>query len=471
MPHINNKGEFVNPEIDKIEKKEKEDIDQFCRRIIHTICLNQYDDFIIILKSFVNLPKSEGQKRYETIKTELSNDSPAWNTIKIEELFSIYDNREQIPSILFDKKFKEFKEYQKIIENLSKFIKEQLGIEIPNNDFEKITNTLFEYKPSRCTIITHDEPELNPDDTSSYYKDYTLDKLADFINIKSGYCVPIYDLAINILSNQGNITFKGQDVFIKIADKNSIIDILTSYFKKEKDKQKSDFIDDVIRILIDKYSRDNILFLLTNAVDVNIKTLILTQFNEINKEINEETFKNEFKKFLILTPNYIRIIFLNLLSGDFKKQSHAENISKLYYSSSNTLFELVGLLGYTYFSDMLTEMANDGNNFQISSQCTDKFIELLNKLKDIKIKNENENETNLSKIFCDIKFDTKGINEILKELGQMCTHGVGKLFLRYYLECYEAFSLYSVKILTECDAINRANTNTKLRPIPCDRIE
>lgn len=432
--------------------------DGLCKQLVTPICTHDFDAFLKVLsENNVKLPKNEASKRVEMIKHILeksyADNSNEWNTVRIVELFHVYDEifGEYEPSVLTSKVTSKV-----VFENLAEFLKYKNILTVQTNaqNIKTIViNTFNKYHPSKCTFIDHDQPDMEYNASfAKLFRDYTLDQVDEFINLRNGYCVPIDYLAIKILTSKGRITI--QNTSITFSDY-EIDDITRGIYIHCKNNKY--FRSDLIAALISNYTREDILSFYDQS----------TNFEHIIRDAtgNLEAERGKIQN-STLTEADIEAIFSSLLSGKFLKRQLQDNVKSLYYFSSNTIFELIGLLGYTYFSDMLTRMSNNGESFKISNHCTDKIISFYDRLKEIHI---DKTYKTLHDVVKDIKFGGEGIDDILAKLGQICIHGVGKMCLQYYLRCYDTFLEHISSLLNEC--FDAASSTNKLYPLPKDRCE
>ena len=482
---------FVN----SISQPENMIYKDFITKLVDPICMHDYDKFITALQN-VEFPTNEAKKKIDFMKDQLQGDYEKikWDSIRIVDLFHVYDgvfkvNKPSILTTVYDGETE-----KQIYLNLAKFLIEKkidstLNITNTTNLKNNVIKILTEYNPTKCTYITHDQPDMDYDSNiSTLYTDYTMNQIDDFLNFKNGYCLPIDYMAISVLSNKGTIVYKNTPVTFNKDETKKLVTAIVRYYQKNKYFQQ-----DFFNVLCQKYSTKEIDTLLggsTYLKDIQERISEVMDFkNSVEVALKEEdnsvkeseriklqkgirTIINKLADILFVNNNavstglngFMDTIYTTLLSGEFANKMQETNIATLFEYTSNTIFELIGLLGYTYFSDMLTNMGDDG--FKIGEFCTGKILDVKNKLSEIKI-TENEN---LSTILSGIKFKSEGIDDILGNIGKICTHGVGKMCIRFYLQCYEAFVKNTSNLIEKCKNTTRANAS-KLYPLPTERCD
>ena len=195
--------------LDLPEEPLKTKIKNLCIAIIPPICLGNHADFTRALsENSVKFPENEASEKLNTIKNILTNEynNIKWDEIKIVDMFYIYDSmyKKQNPSIIpiIQDTLKKT-EYQIIINNLYNYLTdlklivnktENVNVNKNKNvtsaGIEKIVKVFTDLNPERCHILKHDLPDEEYDyerpdkNMSTLFKDYTLDKLGEFMNLK-----------------------------------------------------------------------------------------------------------------------------------------------------------------------------------------------------------------------------------------------------------------------------------------------
>jgi hypothetical protein len=452
--------------INKLNDKTKldETVSDFCIKIAPKICSLGFEA-VNLLEDLKSIAQSDDavDQIIQNIITELSKkyEDVKWDSIKILNLFYVYSNLYKRPiSSILNKDFNKEKKYdidqQKIVDNLTTFLKDK-GILLSSNsrDIDTVIAAIAKYRPDKCTIINQDDPDF---DNGTFYAEYTLDKIGTFLNLQDGHCMPIDYIALSLLASKGKpILYKNTHLLINISQ----VNVIATYIYKNFISDKI-FRNDFLNNFKNNYTEDS----LTHFIEENTKKDdFKTRWKNILNTTNTTNTTVELQDFIT--------IFKSLISGNFTKNLQNESIQKLYYYSSNTIFELFGLLGYTYFSDMLTSMENpDGKNFIISSTCTAKILAFYENLQNIKV----DDNTNLKSIVDGIEFGGESIKVILTKLNEICIHGVGKMCLRYYLNCYESFLDSMPTLETDCNPANptkpaKQANSYKFKPLPNDQCD
>ena len=113
-----------------------------------------------------------------------------------------------------------------------------------------------------------------------------------------------------------------------------------------------------------------------------------------------------------------------------KAKEQQEIIKSVFDSSSNTIFELIGLYGYLCYSDDLTATFESKSPFKVATKCTGILVDLFHKIK--------TEFPDLWKQIESIKLNGFTIYDLLESIPTTCIHGVGNRFLMWYIHAYEA---------------------------------
>jgi len=449
--------------LEKISKKGKE----LCQDLTRAIYSKNYDKFLKALEEYVDLPKDSAKEKLEEIERILSKlpaDFNEYSQIKIVDLFTIRneDLRIDINSVYY--KLGTYGQEHKIITNLVNFLEsKKVTINVVNysdvnySDTDKIRKTLLELDPNHCTLLSQDDPNIPYDPSvppeqnmTRLFKDYNLTEIDKFVNINNGYCFTQEYLTAMLIAYRGSLTHAEVSLAPRGNKLTELVEKLAVYYtsgteeeKLEKlEKQKDDIIDGLAL-----YSIKELEYIIKHFGE---PCPII--FKDIHKKINELKDKEEQKnfKFVAECKNLLKEpinkedltkFFTFMLSGGLKDAANMDKVKAIYNYSCNTIFELIGLAGYTLFSDMITQVHNvDGNMFSISTYCIAQMEHLRQELEKIKIGKDDKD--NLADALNKIKFGSDA-NEIsyegiLKSAETQCIHGVGRRCLDYYLRAYEA---------------------------------
>ena len=440
------------------------------RSLIYDIYGRDYVRFTQHINNMIDLPEDVALVNVRRIERILnSGDVSKYNEIKIADLF-IVRNLElniNVPSIV-----QNLDSYtNNIIDNLYDFlVNKKIIIRNAGDDKkDKIAYHLSDYNTILCKYLNQDDPNIPydysmvpEDNMTRLFTEYTLDEIDKFVNINNGYCFTLEYITLMIISYRGNVSY---NELILSPDVPELCKDLTRYYSGKRQEQYDDIIGSLqqyteaeyihLRKTIDKLP-DIYLYIEEKnfAIDdcekqikelgdneeemdrVNdLENLIRNVTKRFNKKCSE-AFKNS------LSDESLTLLFNYLISGNFKKTLDAINVQMIMNYSSNTIFELIGLTGYTLFSDMITQGENvDGGEdmFSISTFCIGHLRDLQDKLDLIKSKGES-----LKNLLDNIRLGTQQmtLSSILKNAETQCIHGVGKTCLEYYLRAYEACLLY-----------------------------
>jgi len=446
--------------LEKISKKGKELYQDLTRAIYN----KNYDRFLKALETYVDLPKDSAKEKLEEIERILSEPHDSNNNdyaqIKIVDLFIIRneDLRIDINSVYY--KFYEYVDNKKnIISNLYTFLKDnkKLFTQDTGDQVKYIKNVLKDLNPNHCTLLSQDDPNIPYDPSvppeqnmTRLFKDYNLTEIDKFVNINNGYCFTQEYLTAMLIAYRGSLTHAEVSLVPRGNKLTELVEKLAVYYtsgtEEEKlEKQKDDIIDGLALYSIKEL--EYIIKHFGESCPVIFKD-IHKKINDLGEDKDGEEQKNfrfaaECKNLLekpISKPDLTKF-FTFMLSGGLKDAANMDKVKAIYNYSCNTIFELIGLAGYTLFSDMITQVHNvDGNMFSISTYCIAQMEHLRQELE--KIKNGTGDKDNLAEALNEITFgaeaDQTSYQSILKSAETQCIHGVGRRCLDYYLRAYEA---------------------------------
>ena len=382
---------------------------EFCEFIKNTISSDKIpDDIATKLEELVELIKAD--KFYE---------------IKISDLFKLKSTEtgQEYKGLLDHLKTEVKKEAQapeekpftKINEKLFEYIK---NLRIPSCINDEGKSTLYKsvydqflslFETIKCTNVKEDLFTLIE------FTDFTLDQLNTFINYRStGYCYTYDYIALKMINERSNpkldieIPFQTlagvlAKYYVYSANNESLEGFLRAY-----DEMRNNYID-----------KDN--------------NLIFGKLIELNKEtiktLRDKLSADEFKEIPDEFKNFTGVFEFILNPGENGLSKKIENkaIEELCKKSIGTIFDLIGLFGYTLFSDDISVFDNDdGSKFSISKNCSLILLDLFEKLeiniKDIKFSYKNLSGANTE----------TSIGIILEKMHNTCIHGVGNEAMRYF---------------------------------------
>ena len=348
-------------------------------------------------------------------------EAPAVNSGRYNEIMSILKEKnfekykDFTISEFFNLIYRDLEAHPEISNNVALFLKTK-GMTIQE---------LKDQNPKNCTSRSEELIMMTS------FSLYTFNDVDKFINLnKFCYCYP--DIASLLISNKGGL-FELNEANITERDKQAIGDKLGRYFNKNLETLQDDIND--MNNTIKRY------------LQVEKDILIDAKYYQNDKIVTTDW--KDFFKFMLTS---------------FPKLISAYNIKVIYDSSSNTLFELLGLYGYICLDDDITEMTNSsGTFFQTAQYCTGQLLDVFDELKKINI----ENSTLWDKLKT-TSIKNKKLEDLLKIIENTCIHGVGLAFLKYYLDAYES-SLRFVEIeKTKIRNKSNENQNVKVKPIPDD---
>lgn len=265
---------------------------------------------------------------------------------------------------------------------LENIIREKL----PNESNSELKTILEKYNPDKCTVVKEDLFLMTE------FRDYTLDDIDKFINIGDiGYCFTYDYLIYSMIDKLGLPDIKGASI-----KSEELLDALVTYYNSSDNETKK-----------------------------NINTLL------ISKSIVQEN--NQFD---------IKDIFTKLLNGSFKEEKIEESVHELLKYSCGSIFDLIGLFGFTLFSDDITQFDNKADLFWISRYCIEIFSDFIKEIQNIKI------TENVSLFDFLTNIDTN-IKTLFNDLGSTCIHGIGNKCLEFYIKTLKYRESYKSKLINE----------------------
>lgn len=362
----------------------------------------------------------ETENKITKLKNNILNKK--FEDIYIKDIFYIKNNLDHnIPTIfsLLSKNELDTEETQ-IINNIYDYLVE-LNYFVPNNDFNikkvNLKNFLKDLNTNECTIVLEDDNVLG-----EKFINYTFDKILSY-KIFNGYCFNAEYLFNMIIGLRGNLNLKG--LILTEDIKYEIIDLCNVNYKNKN-------LND-LNSLLATYKPYEIELLQNNNILKN------------NKLTNENVLS-----------------FLKFMLFDYQSILEEKYVEDIAFSTSNTLFELIGLMGYILISDDISVFENNGNNFHISQYCIGEFLNFLEYSKNVTL----ENGQNLFELINKLTFNNDNLGTIIKDMETTCIHGIGNRFLKFYLYAYEVSQKYVEKKLFEAKNIYQlSNTNNSSKKL------
>lgn len=306
-----------------------------------------------------------------------------------------------------------------IINNIYDYLIE-LDYFVPNNDFNirknNLKNFLKDLNTNQCTIVIEDDNVLG-----DKFIDYTFDKILSY-KIFDGYCFKAEYLLNMIIGLRGNLNLKGL--------------ILT----------------------------ENIKYDIIDLCNINYKNKSLVDFNELlatYKPYEIELLENNniLKNNKLTSENLLP--FLKFMLFEYQSILEEKYVEDIAFSTSNTLFDLIGLMGYILISDDISVFDNDGTNFHISQYCIGEFLNFLEYTKTVTL----ENGQNLFELINKLTFNNDNLGSIIKDMETTCIHGIGNRFLKFYLYTYEVSQRYVEKKLIEAKTLYQSESNNNSKKL------
>jgi hypothetical protein len=297
---------------------------------------------------------------------------------------------------------------------------------------------LAPFETIKCTEVREDIL------TGIEFAELTINELHTFINYQNkGYCYTYDYIALKMINERSKPKLDIEIPHVALAD------LLAKYYAYAA---STDSLDDFLRAYDEMRS---------NYTDTNIKNKLV----EI-KKTDIETFRK--------TPNpppnppnppqvppkftEIYNVFIYILDpseSGFAKAIEQADITQLCKTSIGTIFDLIGLFGYTLLSDDITVGDNaDGSKFSIAKNCSLILLDLFDKLETLELKETllkiSFKYTNMSGI------QETSIGIVLGKMQNTCIHGVGNEAMRYFFLALKVKNRYinslKEKILTKDSA-------------------
>lgn len=266
---------------------------------------------------------------------------------------------------------------------------------------------LSTFETLKCTEVREDIL------TGIEFAELTINELHTFINYRDkGYCYTYDYIALKMINERSKPKLDIEIPYEALAD------LLAKYYAYAA---STDSLDDFLRAYDEM--RNNYKDAITDKLVLINKTDIetLRTPNQPNPQEVPELFTKIYNVFkYILNPD-----------DGLAKAIEQEDITKLCKSSIGTIFDLIGLFGYTLFSDDITVGDNaDASKFSIAKNCSLILLDLFEKLNDLGLKEK----------LLEIRFkytnmsgeQTTSIGTVLGKMQNTCIHGVGNEAMRYF---------------------------------------
>ena len=194
--------------------------------------------------------------------------------------------------------------------------------------FYIVKKVLTEYNTNRCTNDTDLYME-------SFKNDYMLKDIDKLMIVQGKYCLSMLDTAMNIVANRG--VFKMPTPSIAPPPQDLLVARLSSYLSN-------------------------------HSPEPDVKVIVGSIIDTV-KEINNST-----QGFVlpVPAPGYTAgewQFFYKTLMTDYVEFKRISAIKEVFEGSSNTIFELIGLLGYMCMADDISVSENDGSYFHTAEYC------------------------------------------------------------------------------------------------------
>lgn len=160
--------------------------------------------------------------------------------------------------------------------------------------------------------------------------------------------------------------------------------------------------------------------------------------NMLTSEMKEKV-KNGFKLVAPLSSNELYTFYMDILVRG-EKDKNKEIIVDIVKYTCSSFINLIGLLGWICFSDDLKSIGTSeaGSQYHISSYCIQKLYSLISDLKEIKI----DGNVSLYDSIKRLKYGRNSIQDLVDSVSTTCIHGVGSMFLSFYVQAKLEISLY-----------------------------
>lgn len=374
------------------------------------------DTFFKTLRAFVNESLTEEVKNKKSaLVSKIINKE--WSEIKIADVFVIADGNETFPSLYGDlqkmqrrdginlEMYEENKDWMlPLLEFLSKKMHVKANANTmsqPKNVVDRLLLLLPDINTTLCTKVDTNALMLEE------FKDYTLNNVDGYVNIRSGHCYSYFTLALNIIQ-RGGIIETPQLKPLNIEERTKIVNGVITYLEHLDEANFGDLIKS-----LKQYSTTDV-------------TPILQRFEKANvDELIDE----------LLSRTIPIGEFINFMVDKYSKTLAFQSVQKIFKYSCGTILDLIALLGYILWSDDITAFHNtDGKRFNISLYCQGVFLGLLEELDKLI---DNDNNTTVMDQLKTLKFSEKSFGDIIKSITDTCIHAVGASLMRFYLEAYE----------------------------------
>jgi hypothetical protein len=246
----------------------------------------------------------------------------------------------------------------------------------------------------------------------SFKNEYMLKDIDKLMIVSGSYCLSMLDTALGIVSNGG--VFKIPDPSIGPPSRDKLIDRVSKYLGHHRQDSDVKEIVESIRSIVTGFKLK----------------LSVPQSKNVD---NVDTVIGEWKE------------FYTYLMVDYVEEKRVDTVKKVFEGSSNTIFELIGLLGYMCVADDISVFENNGSYFYTSEYCKTEAKIFFDKGQEgaSQDKSEYKLTDSLTNKFYDklktLEINGKTIESLLTELdGGTCIHGIGNSFLRFYIGAYEA---------------------------------
>lgn len=313
-------------------------------------------------------------------------------------------------------------EHIELRENMIEFLTEEHDMDVTKTNLQAKLDMINPYK---CTTVKlDDEPTIGIP-----FAEYTFANAGMFRHFREGYCYTGTYLATMIVGNRGNLDLKGLAVTPEL--KKEIVSFIASYLVGPGLAEQSDIL-----LYLSHYTPHEH-EILHRAIDMVGNGPLDTTKNRIIEEDANFT-KEEL------------VVLFRALLDHFSKEMEMKSVYVIMKYSANTIFEILGLLGYIMLSDDVTVGDNaNGRNFHISQYCTGILLDVFDKCQKIHIK-----EGTLYDELMKVTFHNESLKSLLNDLSSTCIHGMGRRFISFYLNAYKASRSF-VEDLIACRKRNK----------------
>ena len=310
------------------------------------------------------------------------------------------------------------------INNLYTFMKNLTSIDNAKTRSQQLTaiKKKFESELMQCSETAKDELEED-------FKEYTMDRIGEFIHIPGGHCYTASYLACATISNYGTLALPGINGSANNIER--IINFISKYYSKPENRESQiDFLSIFAKYtpmeweIIQKYTIKN-----TNSNTKNKWASF--KFTNSNSG-NSRTLAKGFETF---DEKELKQLFTFMLH-EFRDVQEDSIIMQAAFSTNNTVFDLIGLLGYICLSDdvSVTEDKQTESSFNISAHCIELFRNFMNETKKISL----TPSLTLYGLLSGITLNGSKLADIVEATKNTCIHGIGRMFMSFYVCAYEA---------------------------------